>query len=301
MSDIKTQVNEILTAHGLDFKIHKLPLTTVFEGQTVASPYFGLLNDKTGEIINTCKSSYRVSQNDEVVELTLRGIQGFGELSVQKAGALNGGKKVFIQLGIEGMSQLNDGDKIKRYITIIDSNDGSTGLAVGIGDKTMSCQNQFWSFYKGSQAKFKHSASLEAKILEIPSLIHNALSQSLKMVELYNAFQSTACSRELAHAMVNHLLGFDKKTTSVKELSEKSTRSINAMDALYNNIEHQMNEKGNNLWGLHSGVTRWTTHEKSAPRRDNGRFESLTVGTNYRTNQKSIDFVMSEGGILLPA
>lgn len=303
MSDYKAKVQEILVANGLDFRIEKLPLVapriTPNGIEHVATDYFGLYNDKSGEIINSVKGSYHVSQNDEVVELVLRGIEGFGELSVQKAGALDGGKKVFIQVAIEGLTQLNDGDKIKRYVTIIDSNDGSTGLAVGIGDLTMSCQNQFFKFYKGSQAKFKHSASLEQKMLEIPLLISNALSQSMVMVDLYNKFQSTKVSRELAHAMVNHLLGFDKKTTSVRDLSEKSSRSINAMETLYANIEHQMNEKGANLWGLHSGVTRWTTHEKSAPRRENGRFESLATGTNYRTNQDSLEFTMSKLGLVM--
>ena len=51
-----------------------------------------------------------------------------------------------------------------------------------------------------------------------------------------------------------------------------------------------MNDKGENLWGLHSGVTRWTTHDKSAPRRENGRVESLIVGTNYKVNQSSLEF-----------
>jgi hypothetical protein len=313
MSNINERVQEILVANGLDFRIHKLPMGGMFgmvvgdEGKLVAGPdyrlipseYYGLFNDKTGEIINTVKGSYHVSQNDEIVELVLRGIEGFGELSVQKAGALDGGKKVFIQLAVEGLTKLNDGDTIKRYVTIIDSNDGSTSLSVGTGDLTMSCQNQFFKFHKNSQARFKHSASLEQKMLEIPMLIQNALSQSMKMVELYNSFQSNKVSRELAHAMVNHLLGFDKKTTAVRELSEKSSRSINAMEALYANIEHQMNEKGNNLWGLHSGVTRWTTHEKSAPRRDNGRFESQTVGTNYRTNQDSLAFAMDKLGLVM--
>lgn len=313
MSDLKTKVQEILVANGLDFHIHKIPMGGQFglvvggEGKLVPGPdyrlipsdYYGLYNDKSGEIINTVKGSYHVSQNAEIIELVLRGMEGFGELSVSNAGALDGGKKVFVQLAIDGYTNLLDGDKIRRYVTIIDSNDGSTSLAVGTGDLTMSCQNQFVKFSKNAQARFKHSASLEQKMLEIPMLIQNALAQSMQMVELYNKFQSTKVSRELAHAMVNHLLGFDKKTTSVRELSDKSSRSINAMDALYNNIEHQMNEKGANLWGLHSGVTRWTTHEKSAPRRENGRFESLATGTNYRTNQDSLEFAMSKLGLVM--
>jgi hypothetical protein len=62
------------------------------------------------------------------------------------------------------------------------------------------------------------------------------------------------------------------------------------MEKLYEMIRVEMAQKGKNVWGLHSGVTRWTTHEKSAPKRENGRIESAMLSTNYRTNVKSLEF-----------
>jgi len=212
-------------------------------------------------------------------------MKGFGELTVQKAGSLNGGRKVFIQLAIEGDAKIGV-DTVKRYVTIIDSNDGTTGLSIGIGDLTMSCSNQFFYFNKNADAKWRHSASLNDKMITIPRLIRMALADSLQMMETYKSFVSTPCSRDAAHDLVKHLTGIDK----TMDLSEKSTRSVNAMNELYTAIETEMNQKGNNVWGLHSGVTRWTTHTKSAPNRENGRFESAATSTNYKTNLKSFDY-----------
>jgi hypothetical protein len=62
------------------------------------------------------------------------------------------------------------------------------------------------------------------------------------------------------------------------------------MEKLYDMIRIETAQKGKNVWGLHSGVTRWTTHEKSAPKRENGRIESAMLSTNYRTNQASLEF-----------
>jgi hypothetical protein len=250
------------------------------------------MNSKSGEIINTVKAGYTVSQNAEIVELVLKGIAPFGDqISVQKAGSLNGGRRVFLQLAIEGNGKVGN-DTIKRYVTIIDSNDGSTGLSVGVSNLTMSCSNQFFQFNKNAQSKIRHSRSLEQKVLEIPSLIKLALQQDLKVIERYQVFQSTSVSRSLAHQMVNSILGVDK-TMSIKELSEMPTARTNSMDTLYDNIDIEMNSKGNSLWGLFSGVTRWTTHVKSAPKRENGRIESLMLGTNYNTNQKALDFCLN--------
>ena len=293
-NEMNNRVNEILVAHNLDFRIEKEQLLSSTGRPT---PFYGLFNDKTGECINSVKEGYTVSQNDEVVELVLRGMEGFGELSVSKAGSLNGGRKVFIQLGIEGMSKVGE-ERIKRYVTVIDSNDGSTGLSVGIGELVMSCQNQFFKFYKSGQSKLRHTTSLTQRIKEIPFLIEMALSESLKLTETYKQFQSTSVTRKLADEMVKYILGFDK-TMSIKAESEMSTRSLNAMDSLYNHIEKETNQKGMNLFGLFSGVTSWTTHEKSAPRRENGREESIMTGTNYRTNEQGLEFALNKLGLVL--
>jgi hypothetical protein len=293
-NEMNNKVNEILVKHNLDFRIEKEQLISATGRPT---SFYGLFNDKTGECINSVKEGYTVSQNDEVVELVLRGMEGFGELAVSKAGSLNGGRKVFIQLGIEGMSIVGE-ERIKRYVTVIDSNDGSTGLSVGIGELVMSCQNQFFKFYKSGQSKLRHTTSLTQRIKEIPFLIESALSESLKLTETYRQFQSTPVTRKLADEMVKYILGFDKNM-SIKAESEMSTRSLNAMDSLYNHIEKETNQKGLNLFGLFSGVTSWTTHEKSAPRRENGREESIMTGTNYRTNEQGLEFALNKLGLVL--
>jgi hypothetical protein len=298
MKNIKEQTDEILTAHGLDFTIEKAPMVALNKaGEQIMSPYYGLINSKSNEVINTVKEGYTVSQNAEIVELVLRGMEGFGSaLSVQKAGSLNGGRKVFIQLAIEGDGIVGN-DTIKRYVTIIDSNDGSTSLSIGIGDLTMSCSNQFAKFYAKGEAKFRYSASLTEKLKSIPNLIELALSQSLKQIETYKHFASTEVSKNLAHELVRTLLGFDR-LSSLDVMSTKSTRSINTMDKLYNHIDREMLDKGNNIWGLHSGVTSFTTHEISTPKRENAGIESILIGGAYKMNQTSLKYAERKSGIL---
>ena len=113
----------------------------------------------------------------------------------------------------------------------------------------------------------------------------------------YN-FKSNEVSRALADEMVRYILGFDR-TMSIKTESELSTRSLNAMETLYSHIEKETNQKGQNMFGLFSGVTSWTTHEKSAPRRENGREESMMTGTNYRTNEQGLEFALNKMGLVM--
>jgi hypothetical protein len=291
------KVQEILSAHGLDFNIIKRPLISVENGDEFITPYYGLFNSTSGECINTVKEGYTVSQNSEVVEMILKGIEKYSnELSVSKAGSLNGGRRVFMQLAIEGDSKVGD-DLIKRYVTVIDSNDGSTGLSVGIGDFTMSCSNQFFKFYAKGDAKFRHTATLQQKIQTIPYLIETALAESMQQIKVYNKFQSTKVSRDLADQMVKYILGYDRVITSIAEQSKLTSRSLGIMDDLYNHIDKEMTQKGENLWGLHSGVTSWTTHSKPGPKRTNGHIESMLVGAGYKKNQESLTFATKHAGI----
>lgn len=290
----ENQVQEILSTHGLDFKIIKRPLISLEDGEQFISPYYGLYNSKTNECINAVKEGYTISQNADVVELVLRGIEKFGtKLSVSKAGSINGGRRVFMQLQIEGDSKVGD-DIIKRYVTVIDSNDGSTGLSVGIGDFTMSCQNQFFRFYKEGNAKFRHTATLNEKIKSIPTLIETALSESYRQIEVYRRFVSTPVTQMLAHKMVKSVLGYDRVITSTEELAKLTQKSVNIMDSLYSHIDKETEQKGMNLWGLHSGITSWTTHERKAPKRANGKWEDMLVGTSYKKNQQSFDFATNQ-------
>lgn len=303
---ISSVATEILKEHGLNFRINKLPLVGLHmvvdgDGDEILmqrqTEDFGLFRSDNNLCLATgFKKGYTVSQNDEIMEAILRGSKGFGDLSVAKAGSLHDGRKIYIQLEIKGISRVGK-DDIKKYVTIIDSNDGSTGLSVGIGDLTMSCQNQFFRFYKAGQMKMRHSGSITAKIQELPNLITIALSEQMKLINAYKEFVKTPASTELVNQWVKGLVGMDRRESLTKE--NVTQKAINNMENLYKHIEKEMVGKGQNVWGLHSGVTSWTTHEKQAPNRNNGRLESIMTGTNYKANQVSLNMALELVGIEL--
>lgn len=310
MQNLDSKVRDILVENGLDFTIEKRPLVALVDGfggidadgnlltekVEIETPFYGLFNSKSGKCINSVKKGYHVSQNADIVELILRGIEGFGtQLKVSKAGSINDGRRVYLQLEIEGIAKVGD-DVVKKYVTIIDSNDGSTGLSVGIGDFTMSCENQFFKFYKSGQSKMRHTASLETRMLEIPSLIGLALEESMRNIETYQVMARHAVTNNDVNNLVSHLVDLSYNN-SYFELEEASKKKVNIMNTLYDMIRVEMAQKGKTAWGLHSGVTRWTTHTKQAPNRLNGRIESALLGTNYKTNQKSFEFVKQIVGV----
>ncbi len=70
-----------------------------------------------------------------------------------------------------------------------------------------------------------------------------------------------------------------------------SSRKMNIRDDLHASITMEMQRIGGNKWGLFNGVTRFTTHSKSVPKRDNGREESLLLGSGQAMNEKAFNFI----------
>lgn len=274
------KTKQILKDNGLDFTIEKEQLIGKDSGRI--TPYYGLYNGKTNECINTCKVGYTVSQNEDILNMVLKGISKFGnQLSVSKAGSINGGRRVFLQLAIDAKSKVGD-DILTRYVTIIDSNDGSTSLSVGIGDEVAHCLNQFFKFYKAGEAKFRHTATIEQKIATIPHLIELALDKSLEQVKIYNKFQSTPLTKALAEKVIDEVLSFEN-------LLDLTARQQIIHDNLMTAIKIERDYCGDTVWGLFNGITRFTTHMQSVPKRNNGREESLINGTAYNKAMKAFE------------
>lgn len=286
---------KILKEHGLDFEIKKLPLmATDDDGTQILTPYFGLMNSQSREVINVCKAGYTISQNAEVIAMVLEGMKKFGDgLSVQAAGSINGGRRVYVQLKIDGVKKILN-TKYVQYVTVIDSNDGSTGLSVGVGDMFMHCRNQFFKFYKEGNSRFRHTATIEQKIKEIPNLIETALGVNLKQIRTYENFASTKLTRNLADKMVKHVLGYDRKFTSLEEFNKLSGRSVNMMDELYRCIDEEKAVLGDNVLALFNGATRYTTWVQKPTKRENGDMESLLIGAGYKKAASAFEFCMAQ-------
>ena len=293
--EIQERAQGILSMYDLDFEIEKIPLvghrevvddTNQLAGvYEIPSEYVGLLNTQTGEIINSVKAGYTVAQNRNFIELALTGIERFDvDTYVAKAGVFNGGRRVFIQFGLNGTSF--HGDVITRYIMIINSNDGHK-FSVGVGERLMSCSNQFFYFSKAAQSKFSHTASLDAKLEELPHLLENALQSIYLADELYEIMYQTPCTSDIVDGLVKHMVGI----SHTDDLEEIGTRRKNNLDALYGAINHEFDDKGYNIWGLFNGITYWSNHVKRHPKRDNGKLESLVIGTAQKTNQKAMDYL----------
>ncbi|TXG76208.1 DUF932 domain-containing protein, partial [Candidatus Dojkabacteria bacterium] len=263
----KSKAQELAEKFGLAWTVEKQPTARIEGGFTVnedgtvtlnegakllQNPYVSIVRPDLDEVFASMGTGYEPTQNIDIISKVLKGMEPFGDkLNMTRANSINFGRKVEMQISIEGTTKIGD-DTLTRYVQIIDSNDGSTGLMVGIGDMVWRCSNQTYHFKKSAQFRFKHSFGMKQQITLLPKVIEAALALSMKRIEVYNSFVSTKASRDLAHGLVRAMIGVDRKMSQL-ERSELSTRVLNMEDQLYSDIYNQMDEAGNTLWGLFNG------------------------------------------------
>ena len=244
-------------------------------------PNIALIREDTQEVLGVHSTNYVPYQNGQMIELLDRVSQYTG-LDIHKGGHFGGGKKVFIQLKSNDLKLGND--RVEGYVTGINSFDGSTSLAFGNSNVTISCQNKFFAAYKNLE-KVRHTKNMVHRIDEICRGIENILDQEKLMFERIKKMSNERFDKE-TQDWVTRLLFNISKDVDVRnyyENDEISSVTKNRLSRFYIDLNGELQEKGDNLWGLFSGVTKYTTHSLS--KEDNS--ENKMFGT-YGNRERAI-------------
>ena len=259
----------LLEQAGLNWSANKEVLQTQ---SGIITDSVAIVREDTQKILGVHKNSYEVFQNQQMADMLFQ-LSDKANLPIHSAGSLNGGAKVFIQLKTEDLN-LSYGDKVKGYLTAVNSFDGSTSLAFGHSHLTISCQNTFFGAYRNLSSKIKHTKSM---VIKIEDLIKDA--EQIRIEEKANFETIKKLSEvQMSDKWVDEVLKglFNVSLADVKEDADTiSTRNKNNIIRFKDALAQETAYKGNTLWGLFSGVTKYTTHFIGDGKEDTKMFGSV--------------------------
>ena len=259
----------LLEQAGLNWSANKEVLQTQ---SGIITDSVAIVREDTQKILGVHKNSYEVFQNQQMADMLFQ-LSDKANLPIHSAGSLNGGAKVFIQLETEDLN-LSYGDKVKGYLTAVNSFDGSTSLAFGHSHLTISCQNTFFGAYRNLSSKIKHTKSM---VIKIEDLIKDA--EQIRIEEKANFETIKKLSEvQMSDKWVDEVLKglFNVSLADVKEDADTiSTRNKNNIIRFKDALAQETAYKGNTLWGLFSGVTKYTTHFIGDGKEDTKMFGSV--------------------------
>ena len=274
---MENQVQDLLNQTRLNWSVRTENLQT--SSGIIIPDKIGIIREDDSTVLGIHSSGYVPYQNEQMMELLYKVSNKTG-LEIHSGGLFNGGGKVYVQLKSDDLRLGTD--RIEGYITGINSFDGSTSLSFGPSSKTISCQNTFWGAYRDMKNKVRHTKSLEIRVEEIVQEINKVEQVERQMFDNIVRLSETRIGQGNVDDVIRKLFNIERNVDFRNEES-LSTVTRNKLSRFYVDLNGEVQEKGDNLWGLFSGVTKYTTHSMGKE----GNTENKIFGT-YGNREREI-------------
>lgn len=253
----ENRTQQVLDQVGLNWTVREESITT--ESGIIVPKSKAIIREDTNTVLSVHGDGYFPYQNHQMVELLDKVSQQVG-LPIHKGGYFGDGEKVFLQLKSNDLKLGND--RVEGFITGVNSFDGSTSLAFGPSNITISCQNSFFAAFRNLNAKIRHTKNMEMRIDDICRGLEGVLEEEKEMFEDIKKLSETKMTKKQEDWVTRTLFNI-MKDVDLNSDKDVSTVTRNRLSRFYVDLNGEVREKGDNLWGLFSGVTKYTTHSLS--------------------------------------
>ena len=243
--------------NDLNWTVRQEPVRT--ESGIIIPKQMAIVRDDTNVPLSIMAESYQPYQNHELIELLERVSNQTG-MEIKKSGLFGDGQKVYIQLKSNDLKLGND--RVEGYLTGINSFDGSTSLAFGPSNVTISCTNSFFAAFRGMNTKIRHTKNMVIKIDEVCKSLENVLDEEKLMFGNIVKLSETKIGKNNVDQVLRKLFNIGKEI-NLNDEKALSSQTKNKLSRFYVDLDGEIKQKGENLWGLFSGVTKFTTHSLS--------------------------------------
>ena len=248
------RIQDVLNQTDLNWTVREESLTT--ESGIIIPKQKAIVREDTNKVLSIHGEGYYPYQNHQLIELLDKVSQQSG-LEIHRGGSFGDGQKVFIQLKSNDL-KLGD-DRIEGYITGINSFDGTTSLAFGPSNITISCQNTFFGAFRSMDTKVRHTKNMVMRVDDICKGLEKVVEEETKMFEDIKMLSETRMTKESEDWVTRTLFNI-MRDVDMNDEDSISTVTRNKLSRFEIDLNGELKEKGDNLWGLFSGVTKYTTH-----------------------------------------
>lgn len=249
--------NKILVESKLNWSVKTEPVMT--ESGTLVKGYKAIIREDNNKPLSILSENYHPYQNQDLLELLDRvSSKTKGDLVLHNGGYFGNGERVYIQLKSKNL--ILDNDVVEGYVTGINSFDGSTSLAFGPSNITISCMNSFFAAFREMRTKVRHTKNMIDRVDEMVSVLEKATKEEEKIFEQIKRMQNVEFTPLHREVVTKAILNIEPKM-DISDRGQISTRTYNNLKRLDLAMDREIGQKGSNLWGLFSGITRYTTHD----------------------------------------
>lgn len=285
-------VNDALHTAGLDFNVIKAPNRHFIPSDNPESPltitsedsFFTYREDTKGVLGSRLGPDYTVYQNTETLAVVDELLKN-GRCKIETAGAIDGGRRVFVCLKLDNAIKVGDNDEITQYALLVNSHDGSLAITAMPTNVRVVCNNTLGAALSGakSQHKIRHTKNAVDRVKEAFTIM-GLLEDTRKLNSAaYNAMKYTSITKQEFFDYIGNIFMTPDEIGKLQkgERDVLSTRKKNIITDVLHFAESGIGQRqalGNdlNMWYAFNAVSGYLTGKKYSSLDD--RFNSLILG-----------------------
>jgi len=285
---------QALEHSGCNFDVLKLPnIHSLPNGIELISEesFFTVRTDVNNVLGSRLGKDYTVLQNIEAFNLVDE-ILNAGTATIETAGAIDEGRKVFICLKANKDIIVDGSDVVKQYILITNSHDGSLALTVMSTNVRVVCNNTLSAALrvggKSDKIRIRHTANAADRMKEAVKVLDLIKDNTEINTANYEAMKANIVSKEQMLDYFGNIFfnaeEVAKLQRGVKMQNFISTRKQNILIDVLNFANRgtgqveALNNGNINMWSSYNAITGYLTRKKYETAND--RANSLLFGTD---------------------
>jgi len=271
------------------WNVRKTPAFTVVDGQSIPMPgrYATVRNNPiTGGInyLGDVGESYTPIQNEEHADLLNTLIDESGA-HLETAGALGGGKQVFVTMKLPGFIKVGGVDPIENYIAAVNSHDGGSSFAFMVTPVRVVCKNTLDMAFNSASHIFRvrHTSGAQKILVQ---QARETLDMTFAYLEGLQVEADRMIDKSLTQTrfeeIISEAFGAPKDAHSATV-----TRTDNKLDEMARLFGDASTQDGirNTVWAGLNAITEWADH--FAPTRGEDRDASRAIKSLFDPSFKN--------------
>lgn len=201
---------------------------------------------------------------------------------IETAGSLRGGKRIWILASVEAeMGSVGEKDKIRNFILLSSSHDGSLSVRVGFTPIRVVCANTLAQSHESNASKLlrvKHTTRILDNLADIRKIMNLATAEFHATIKQYNELANRGISKE-------DLSKYIKLVFDIKDI-KKSKKVLPEVIALFKKGRGS-EEAGETYWGAYNAVNEYLNYNRGNS--SDIRVDSLWFGEGAEINKKALN------------
>ena len=289
-------------SHLAGWDITKQPLVTLgHDGQAIEVPnrYATVRRNPDpdlhgqSDVLGVVGEDYTVVSNEDAFAF-LGQLVDDGDVTIETAGSLRGGKRVFVTMKVPSHISVADGDDLDLYVAVATGHDGVFAFHAFPTPVRVVCQNTLSMAMAGMDRSYRmvHTDGVGLRIAEAREALRVTFQEGETLGSAAREMINTKISNDLFDRLIadNFVpVPYDPTPLKITRMEEKR----DDLRTLFRTAPTQEIGRGT-AWGAFNAIAEWTEYVRPREAQSERATESVLMGPIAQTRQKA-------WGLLAPA